>query len=59
MNRLPASQRHKRHEKRWPRDEKQLTGHQIQIDVKFIEPLWLKGSRKQTSKHTGVVASVA
>ena len=45
MNRLPASQRHKRHEKRWKRYEKPLPGHQVQIDVKFIEPL--KGSRKK------------
>jgi transposase InsO family protein len=45
MNRLPASQRHKRHEKRWQRYEKPLPGHQVQIDVKFIEPL--KGSRKK------------
>ena len=39
MNRLPASQRYKRHEKRWQRYEKPLPGHQVQIDVKFIEPL--------------------
>jgi transposase InsO family protein len=45
MNRLPASQRHKRHEKRWQRYEKPLPGHQVQIDVKFIEPI--KGSRKK------------
>ena len=45
MNRLPASQRHKRYEKRWQRYEKPLPGHQVQIDVKFIEPL--KGSRKK------------
>ena len=39
MNRLPASQRYQRHDKRWKRYEKQLPGHRIQIDVKFIEPL--------------------
>ncbi len=39
MNRLSASQRHKRHEKRWKRYEKPLPGHQVQIDVKCIEPL--------------------
>ncbi|MCM3808834.1 IS481 family transposase [Streptomyces sp. DR7-3] len=39
MGRLPASQRYKRHDKRWKRYEKQLPGHRVQIDVKFIEPL--------------------
>lgn len=39
LNRLPASQRYKRLDKRWKRYEKQLPGHQVQIDVKFIEPL--------------------
>lgn len=39
MNRLPASQRYKRHTRRWKRYEKQLPGHQVQIDVKFIEPI--------------------
>ncbi|MFD6326511.1 IS481 family transposase [Streptomyces sp. NPDC058442] len=36
MGRLPASQRHDRRGKRY---EKQLPGHRVQIDVKFIEPL--------------------
>ncbi|WUH98828.1 hypothetical protein OHR68_35840 [Spirillospora sp. NBC_00431] len=39
MRRLPASQRYKRHDKRWKRYEKQLPGHRVQIDVKFIEPI--------------------
>ncbi|MFL6098590.1 MAG: IS481 family transposase [Actinomycetales bacterium] len=39
MNRLPASQRYKRLDKRWQRYEKQLPGHRVQIDVKFVEPL--------------------
>lgn len=39
LNRLPASQRYKRLDKRWQRYEKQLPGHQVQIDVKFVEPL--------------------
>ena len=39
MNRLPASQRYKRHDRRWKRYEKQLPGHRVQIDVKFIEPI--------------------
>ncbi|MFD8097470.1 DDE-type integrase/transposase/recombinase, partial [Streptomyces solisilvae] len=39
MGRLPASQCYKRHDKRWKRYEKQLPGHRVQIDVKFMEPL--------------------
>jgi transposase InsO family protein len=39
LNRLPASQRHQRHDRRWKRDEKPLPGHRVQIDVKFIGPL--------------------
>ena len=38
LNRLPASQRYKRLDKRYLRYEKQLPGHQVQIDVKFVEP---------------------
>jgi transposase len=39
LNRLPASQRHKRYDKRWKRYEKPLPGHRVQLDVKFIGPL--------------------
>ena len=39
LNRLPSSQRYKPHKRRWKRYEKQLPGHRIQVDVKFIEPL--------------------
>jgi transposase len=39
LNRLPASQRYKTHDRRWKRYEKPLPGHQVQIDVKFIEPV--------------------
>lgn len=39
LNRLPAYQRYKRHDRRWKRYEKQLPGHRVQIDVKFIEPI--------------------
>ncbi len=45
MNRLPTSQRYKRLDKRWQRYEKQLPGHQVQIDVKFIAPI--KGAQKK------------
>jgi transposase InsO family protein len=44
MNRLPASQRYKTHDRRWKRYEKPLPGHQIQVDVKFIAPM---GGRKK------------
>jgi transposase len=39
LNRLPASQRHRRHDRRWQRYEKPLPGHRVQLDVKFIQPL--------------------
>jgi transposase InsO family protein len=39
LNRLPASQRYKRHDRRWRRYEKPLPGHRVQLDVKFIAPL--------------------
>ncbi len=39
LNRLPANQRHKTHDRRWKRYEKPLPGHQLQIDVKFIDPV--------------------
>jgi len=34
-----ASQRYKRHDRRWKRYEKPLPGHRVQLDVKFIQPL--------------------
>ena len=46
LNRLPSSQRYKRHERRWKRYEKQQPGHRVHIDVKFIAPL--KGSGRRT-----------
>jgi transposase len=39
LNRLPTSQRYKRLDKRYLRYEKQLPGHQVQVDVKFIAPI--------------------
>jgi len=35
MNRLPSSQRYRRHVDRWKRYEKPQPGHRVQIDVKF------------------------
>ena len=55
LNRLPASQRHKRHDRRWKRYEKPLPGHRVQLDVKFIEPL--SGSRSGSRpKHYQLTA---
>ena len=52
MNRLPASQRYRRHVDRWKRYEKPLPGHRVQIDVKFIAPL--PGSRKKHYQFTAI-----
>jgi len=52
LNRLPVSQRYKRHDKRWKRYEKPLPGHRVQIDVKFIEPL--PGARKKHYQFTAI-----
>ena len=45
LNRLPGSQRYQRQSVRWKRYEKQRPGRQLQVDVKFIEPLGQKGLR--------------
>jgi transposase InsO family protein len=47
LNRLPASQRHKRRQQRWKRYEKQRPGHHVQIDVKFIEPITVGPARRK------------
>jgi transposase len=47
INRLPASQRYQRRALRWKLYEKQRPGHQLQVDVKFIEPLGQKGLRRK------------
>jgi transposase InsO family protein len=52
LNRLPASQRYKRHQDRWKRYEKQQPGHRVQIDVKFIAPLG--GQRKRYYQFTAI-----
>jgi transposase InsO family protein len=52
MNRLPASQRYRRHVDRWKRYEKPLPGHRVQIDVKFIAPM--AGSRKKHYQFTAI-----
>ena len=56
MNRLPASQRYKRHKDRWKRYEKALPGHRVQVDVKFIEPIaGLRGCRRPTTRRLTTV----
>lgn len=45
LNRLPSSQRHKRHEQRWKRYEKPQPGHRVQVDVKFISPIGAQGKK--------------
>ncbi len=52
MNRLPASQRHNSHARRWKDYEKPLAGHQVQIDVKVIDPH--KGSGKRYQRFTAI-----
>jgi len=52
LNRLPASQRYQRHQRRWRRYEKPLPGHRVQLDVKFIAPL--AGSRRKHYQFTAI-----
>jgi transposase InsO family protein len=54
LNRLPASQRYKRLDRRWQRYEKQLPGHQVQIDVKFIQPLKAPAKKKKYYQFTAI-----
>jgi transposase InsO family protein len=52
FNRLPTSQRYKRHQDRWKRYEKPQPGHRVQVDVKFIAPL--TGVRKRYYQFTAI-----
>jgi transposase InsO family protein len=45
LNRLPGSQKHVAHKKRWQRYEKPQPGHSVQVDVKFLERLPSTGKR--------------
>jgi transposase InsO family protein len=54
LNRLPASQRHKRHDRRWRRYEKPLPGHRVQLDVKFIQPLAAASKPKKYYQFTAI-----
>jgi|GEM_PF-4311661 len=57
LNRLPASQRHKRHDRRWKRYEKPLPGHRVQLDVKFIAR-WLAHGASTTSSLPSTTAGL-
>jgi transposase InsO family protein len=54
LNRLPASQRYQRRALRWKRYEKQRPGHQLQVDVKFIEPLGQTGRKQKYYQFTAI-----
>jgi transposase InsO family protein len=54
MNRLPASQRYKRHTQRWKRYEKQRPGHQLQVDVKFIDAIPGTGRARKHYQYTAI-----
>ena len=46
LNRLPASERHNRLDRRWQRYEKKLPGHQVHADVKFIAAAESAGKKR-------------
>ncbi len=52
MNRLPGSQKHRSHAKRWQRYEKPQPGHRLQMDVKFLERI--PGTRKRLYQFTAI-----
>ena len=52
LNRLPTSQRYKRHKERWKLYEKPQPGLCVQVDVKFIAPL--AGSGKKHYQFTAI-----
>lgn len=54
LNRLPASQRYKRHDRRWRCYEKAQPGHRVQIDVKFIEALPGAGATKNGTPTSSI-----
>ena len=52
MNRLPASQKHRPHGKRWQRYEKPQPGHRLQLDVKFLERI--PGTHRRLYQFTAI-----
>jgi transposase InsO family protein len=54
LNQLPANARYQPKATRWKRYEKQLPGHQVQIDVKFIAPLAGAAHRRRYYQFTAI-----
>jgi transposase InsO family protein len=52
LNKLPSSQKHQPHGKRWKRYEKAQPGHRLQMDVKFFERI--PGSKKRLYQFTAI-----
>jgi transposase-like protein len=52
MNRLPASRRHQRQDRRWQRYEQPLPGHRLRLDLKLIAPL--PGPRRKPYRCTAI-----
>ena len=52
VGRLPANQKHQPHGKRWIRYEKQMPGHRLQMDVKFLERI--PGTKKRLYQFTAI-----
>jgi transposase InsO family protein len=52
INRLPTSQKHRPHGKRWQRYEKPQPGHRLQLDVKFLERI--PGTAKRLYQFTAI-----
>jgi transposase InsO family protein len=52
VGRLPANQKHQPYGKRWIRYEKQMPGHRLQMDVKFLERI--PGTKKRLYQFTAI-----
>lgn len=52
VNRLPASQKYRRHKVRWKRYEKKQPGLRIQMDVKFLQRI--PGTKKRFYQFTAI-----
>ena len=56
LNRLPASQRYKRTDRKWKRYEKPMSGHAVQVDVKFTPRCRARAARSTTSSPPSTTA---
>ena len=52
MNRLPSSQKHRAHARRWHRYEKAQPGFRLQLDVKFLERI--PGTQRRLYQFTAI-----